>query len=454
VAESNGYSTTQEQSSDDVSYHQDGNVVLNGFSSDLLELPLYGFENFQYDQAFQPDTASSFNMPYTTMLDYNWLFSNPRQSLVQQPTDMSYGVATQQPLVGAPEAHQNQNPSVPDMEFAITPESLESIEHWGEIVDTAIENRSVASATGLTTPSKTSEGNPTANRPHNAAVETWSSEPRSEGAVKRNNPSRPVTETPNHIIAPDIERPLSMLHQSPDIPTINVEMREKLLNVIEMANPCFEGEQCSAREHPLLSAYHLGSYLELYFTKFNTAYPLLHLASFDTNTVEPLLLLSVLLLGATYSSKESHQLAVCIHDVIRPSIFAHAGFSPRPKLWTLQTVLLVECFGKSRAGQHQHDMSHLFHGLLINLIRRSDCQSVQPQGPPDDSNNKETLQQAWNRWSEAEEKKRLVFDLPTMRLRDPFLTQNLGLPCFVSCGIRNTQSFSVRVCACHRSNSG
>lgn len=69
----------------------------------------------------------------------------------------------------------------------------------------------------------------------------------------------------------------------------------------------------------------------------------------------------------------------------------------------LQTILLVECFGKSRAGQKQHDMSHLFHGLLINLIRRSDCQSVRPELLID--SNLE-LEDKWRGWVEAEQKKR------------------------------------------------
>ena len=33
----------------------------------------------------------------------------------------------------------------------------------------------------------------------------------------------------------------------------------------------------------------------------------------------------------------------------------------------LQTVLLIEVFGKSRAGMKQHDMANLFHELLINV---------------------------------------------------------------------------------------
>lgn len=96
---------------------------------------------------------------------------------------------------------------------------------------------------------------------------------------------------------------------------------------------------------------------------------------------------------------------VCIHDVLRPQIFQSAGFSAKPDLWVLQTILLVECFGKSRAGQKQHDMSHLFHGLLINLIRRSDCQSIRTPTLEDATDD---LEDDWQTWVDAEQKKRYV----------------------------------------------
>lgn len=63
----------------------------------------------------------------------------------------------------------------------------------------------------------------------------------------------------------------------------------------------------------------------------------------------------------------------------------------------------MECFGKSRAGRKQHDMSHLFHGLLINLIRRSDCQSIRPPAVEDGTDD---LEDDWKTWAEAEQKKR------------------------------------------------
>jgi hypothetical protein len=156
---------------------------------------------------------------------------------------------------------------------------------------------------------------------------------------------------------------LSNIHKR--LPVISGAARRGVLEFINQAHAKdLQGCEITA-EDTLLKAENLQRYCDLYFTRFNVSYPLLHLATFDPAAVDPLLLLSVLLLGATYDDKESHLFAICIHDAMRAQIFASGAFNTRPKLWMLQTILLVECFGKSRAGQLQHDMSHLFHGLLI-----------------------------------------------------------------------------------------
>ncbi|KAK2029132.1 hypothetical protein LX32DRAFT_617731 [Colletotrichum zoysiae] len=359
-----------------------------------------------YDQVFQPDTASSFNMPYTTALDYNWLFdmpdfatsaANPKPTNTNQQFDAR---SSTQPITTRAQSN-----------LAITPESMKSAQLWTEPMEANAQERNRAEG-----PPGPSDGLQTEKQASRGQISSGPRERGSDTPVSRIHPSTnapPATwqRYKNSRHAPvEPERPLSSLRKPLIIPSIGADVRQRLLEVIDAARPSLPDQRFAVWEHPLLSVDSLKTYLGLFFTRFNTAYPLIHLETFDCRKAEPLLLLSILLLGATYSSKDCHQLAVCIHDVIRPSIFAHAGFSPRPELWTLQTILLVECFGKSRAGQKQHDMSHLFHGLLINLIRRSDCQSVRPPGPPPVSgeDNAETLDRAWRKWVEGEQKKRLA----------------------------------------------
>ncbi|TGJ81942.1 hypothetical protein E0Z10_g6831 [Xylaria hypoxylon] len=291
----------------DFRYQQESNVLShNATLCNFMDPSFYDFEHFEYDQNFQPDTASSFNMPYTTSLDYNWLFSDPSQAHIQQSSEIAIGATTQRPYVSAPENHLIQNVSVQRFQHAATPESLESIENW---VDPDIESPDGVARANAARPGEAAQSDLTLVPPR-GTLEISSGKSGQEGTRKRTEPSLPSVGAPVRIIPSDTERPLSMLRKQPQIPSINCETRGRLLSVIEVANPSIADRQCSVREHPLLSVHHLNSYLELYFTNFNTAYPLLHLASFDTCTVEPLLLLSVLLLGATYSTKDSHQLAV------------------------------------------------------------------------------------------------------------------------------------------------
>lgn len=381
----------------------------------------------EYHPAFQPDTASSFNMPYTTALDYNWLFdleaatasgfgltsvgaafqeqnTYSRQELGRSPR--SDIIPTQQAQNPTPES-QDSTSWRPWAEDAIGDGPRRDTNYSHDMSSSSIQTNSSQRRSNTPTTGHTmrlSSIQATGERGQPDRLQVSVDDGRRDGSYNfptaHTQPNQPVPHPP--------ERPLSMLRTPQRLPQIDPATREQLLVVIEASNPNIPDQTSESpiRHHPLLSLNSLQSWLDLYFTHFNTAYPLVHLPTFDPCQVEPLLLLSVLLLGATYSDKNAHQLAVCIHDVIRPSIFAHAGFSPRPELWTLQTILLVECFGKSRAGQKQHDMSHLFHGLLINLIRRSDCQSVANiPGPAQDAAVQE---KAWRYWAEAEQKKRLA----------------------------------------------
>jgi hypothetical protein len=149
------------------------------------------------------------------------------------------------------------------------------------------------------------------------------------------------------------------------LPVIDENARDNILHFVEQAHPKNpDGSEISIDNH-LLSLEVLQQYSDLFFTRFNVSYPLIHQATFDPPRVDALLLVSILLLGATYSKKEDHLFAICVHNTMRAQIFESTAFTTRPTLWMLQTILLVEYFGKSRAGQLQHDMSHLFHGLLI-----------------------------------------------------------------------------------------
>jgi hypothetical protein len=341
-----------------------------------------------------PDTsaASSFNMPFTTMNNYNWLFDVDKTNQMSQSTSNQATFSLIPEIEATARQHQVQTTDCPSTN--------------GNMPDT---NRSGRDVNGHTTLNEQPYGKSvshaklpplptldqyrysvTSTTPNAAAITSVSPVSNDSNTFQDRSPtngtSPSATDSPASVrISPDdtpwanpqsremnIPPPAFQSHHSllrgsgqRRMPALDELSRKRALDLLVNARPQLPDGSEITRDHPLLSISSLQNYLDLFFSRFNVAYPLLHQATFDASETEPLLLLAVLLLGATYGEKNSHRLAVCIHDVLRAQIFQHSAFSASPELWMLQTILLVECFGKSRAGQKQHDMAHLFHGLLI-----------------------------------------------------------------------------------------
>ncbi|KAJ5484567.1 hypothetical protein N7453_012035 [Penicillium expansum] len=158
-------------------------------------------------------------------------------------------------------------------------------------------------------------------------------------------------------------------------------------------------------DSPLLTLPALQAYCDMFFDRFNTTYPLIHQHTFDPSTAPPVFLASILFMGATYSTREAHQLAVEVHDVLRSQLLCHPDFSPQADLWVLQTMLLIDCFGKMRAGPKQRERAQLFHCVLIKMIRRSNCCGIRDLSNVDQSGD---LDQLWRQAMEEEQRKRVA----------------------------------------------
>ncbi|EME43068.1 hypothetical protein DOTSEDRAFT_80593 [Dothistroma septosporum NZE10] len=334
-----------------------------------------GITSVQFDDIFMPDTASSFNMPYTTMSNYNWLFDlglDPAQnSSIPASQSMGYETVEQQVATLPMKKTVHKSASAGASDTPMNDSTVQSTIDPGGVIrrDSYFSHTSISPVQ-------------LAGQNHHSAAST----------PKRLPGAR--------------ENPLGSLKNEMALPRLDDLAHERFLDLIELCRPALPDGTVVSFDNPLISRTSLQSYLDSFFTRFNPVYPLIHMPTFATGNTEPLLLASIIILGATYASKEAHQLAVCIHDVLRPHIFADPKFNAKPELWVLQAILLTECLGKSRGGQKQHDMSHLFHGLLINLIRRSDCQATQPEQSTFTTEG--DIESAWRSWARLEEMKRLA----------------------------------------------
>jgi hypothetical protein len=284
-------------------------------------------------------------MPYTTMSNYNWLFD-----------------------LEDPNAAQGSNlPRQPQMNMMLeTGIDVSSQDHGGNTVFQfdSISRRTPTSIT-IPSPEISAQSRPRNHHPHSSGLET---PPRTKTSPTiRNDTSNQHTH--RMPLLANAEGWHSFMGKPSQQPLVLDDVsRNRALDLIVQAGPKTPEGSPVTHDHPLLTLHAMQEYCDHFFLRFNRSYPLIHRATFVPSQVDPLLLVSIMLLGATYGDKDAHRLSVCIHDIMRTQVIQHPAFTPTPEIWMLQVILLIECFGKSRAGQKQHDMSHLFHGMLIKYV--------------------------------------------------------------------------------------
>lgn len=260
------------------------------------------FDNAPFDEIFNPDTASSFNAPFTTMSNYNWLFD----------MDWTSNDQAQQPIVGDPFpalSIGNNNISQPShaLDFHLDhmdiDASLSTVGQFGSLS---------SQSNGLPHPHSPSAPIITPPLDEGDKLATDTIMPSGAKAISMDGTSNVLVSAIDSNSVLDVERPMSLLQPSRSLPIIDELARQQLLDLIDIIQPTVPDGSIVMRDHPLLSLSCLQTYCDLFFTRFNTTYPLIHMSTFDPSEVDTLLLASVLLLGATYGEKDAHQLAVSI----------------------------------------------------------------------------------------------------------------------------------------------
>jgi hypothetical protein len=261
------------------------------------------FDDAPFDDIFNPDTASSFNNPFTTMSNYNWLFD----------MDLSKADQIQQPLVQDPFPAFNFNAntvSQPSHAFDLRLDHMnvnKPLSTTGQLGSLASQHTDSPQHHSPSVPLLT----PPLSEEEQKGLGDGAQPPQAEVLNMTATASMPLPTPPSGTLA-GVERPMSMLQPSRSLPIIDELARAQVLDVIDITQPTAPDGSIVMRDHPLLTLSSLQTYCDLFFTRFNTAYPLIHMSTFDPSEVDTLLLISVLLLGATYGEKDAHQLAVSI----------------------------------------------------------------------------------------------------------------------------------------------
>ncbi|KAK6465763.1 C2H2 zinc finger protein [Scheffersomyces coipomensis] len=128
----------------------------------------------------------------------------------------------------------------------------------------------------------------------------------------------------------------------------------------------------------------LSYYLHMYWLVFHPQFSIIHKPSFNTKVTQPLLLISMIVIGCHYSSPELDELmakklmqspeykfSTLITTPLRYMIFQHEDFKSPVKLWILQSLNMIEWVEKNFLSRRMHERAHLHHGTTVQLLRRS-----------------------------------------------------------------------------------
>jgi hypothetical protein len=263
--------------------------------------PASALDDAPFEDIFNPDTASSFNNPFTTMNNYTWLFDLDLSKQGQLPssnlmTDPFSAFQFNTNAVTQP-SHAFDLP----LEHMSVDKDLSIVAQHGSLPSQQTDSLHE------TSPLAPMISPPLTDEKANAGQKPGTLLHTSPGNA---NPLGPTQSLGSSKVSLDIERPVSLLHPSRSLPIIDELARQQVLDLVDITQPTAPDGSFVMRDHTLLSLSCLQTYCDLFFTRFNSTYQLIHMATFDPSHVDTLLLASVLLLGATYGEKDAHQLAV------------------------------------------------------------------------------------------------------------------------------------------------
>lgn len=220
--------------------------------------------------------------------------------------------------------------------------------------------------------------------------------------------------------------PMSLLENifavSPNFPhsntrkTIDENVRHKLIEIIP-----------SLDLSPDFNLIQIERFLEIYWLIYHPQYPILHRPSFTNFECHPLLLLAMIMLGASLTSCTGYHESVLFHnpqklanDIAEPLrwlIFSNPDCKPPAKVWVVQSLLLLETFEITSSSRALHERAYLHHGAKIQILRRSPILGGDPLKDDNEEGAYTLKDELWKKWIEIESMKRatlMAFYLDTV----------------------------------------
>ncbi|KII88342.1 hypothetical protein PLICRDRAFT_175941 [Plicaturopsis crispa FD-325 SS-3] len=159
-------------------------------------------------------------------------------------------------------------------------------------------------------------------------------------------------------------------------------------------------------DSPALSLKSLQMYIELYFLQFDPHYPIIHRPTLALRPggPSPFVLLALVFIGTVFASDDAgFAFAKASHQRLRNRMFEMVEDNPRVDVPILQTILLVNCFGRLFSSPVTHDLSQIFHSPSIVMARFSGVFVKDSTAKTDF----EASPEGWTEWALQEERKRI-----------------------------------------------
>ncbi|KAL3239917.1 Sdd4p RNJ42_04960 [Nakaseomyces bracarensis] len=162
--------------------------------------------------------------------------------------------------------------------------------------------------------------------------------------------------------------------------------------------------------------------LQSFWCNFHPQYGLLHKPSFNVNETPAILILAIIMTGASFlgsNARETVSDPIC--GPLRWIIFSHPDFQPPSQTYIIQSLLLLEGYEKACTNRYLHERSFLHHGTTIQLLRRTPSLGGHPsivkrEGTitaaeviATENGQRDALEEIYKQWIDFEMLKRIAF---------------------------------------------
>lgn len=198
---------------------------------------------------------------------------------------------------------------------------------------------------------------------------------------------------------------------SPEFPNAESQTSVDDEMLIEMAK-CIP----SVKNHPDFVAQKLEWFLEVYWLLYHSQYPILHRPSFSAHDTPPLLLISMIMMGASLSKRTIEAVHIQLVDPdglsgmiagpLRWLIFSSEQAKPPCKSWVIQSLIILETYEITSSSRCLHERACIYNGAKVQLLRRSPILGGDPlKEVGSDTSRSQNL---WSTWIESESMKRVA----------------------------------------------